>query len=76
MKISLSHYFTVYVLVFLAGVLAAWLIVLWSRYRQSTRNRDKIDCRICGKSVPLDGQILHVRCPSCGARIEVTRSLS
>jgi len=71
MKISLSGYFAVYVLVFLAGVLGAWLIALWNRQRQASREQTSFPCPVCTRPVPVNGAILHARCPSCGVRNRV-----
>ncbi|MDX6766681.1 MAG: hypothetical protein SFU85_07815 [Candidatus Methylacidiphilales bacterium] len=74
MTLSLPDFFVVYVLVFLAAILGAWLIVLWNAQRQFRRDRPTFPCRICAQPVPFEGQMRHTRCPSCGVRNTIPES--
>ncbi|MFH1067698.1 MAG: hypothetical protein V1746_07335 [bacterium] len=70
MNVSLVALFSLYLLVFLAAILAAWIIFLWQRRRSAARARHFFICAVCGKKIRLEPPLTRVRCPRCGARRE------
>lgn len=67
MKLPAAQAFTLYVLVFLAVVMAAWLVFVWKTRRASLKNAAKLPCGKCGFLIPLRHCQRKVRCPRCGA---------
>lgn len=68
MRLGLDGVFTLYVLVFLAGVLAAWFSALWAQRRTILKHRTTVTCRCCAARIPIGAARRRVRCPHCGAR--------
>lgn len=70
MKLSLVHFFLLYVTVFLAVLLVLWLFFL------RTRRRSELDARrifICGSCQSAFAECVpyqRPRCPQCGAIYE------
>lgn len=54
--------------VFLAAVLALWLLYSWSLARRRRQDRVGLcQCRLCAEWMRHGGGKSLVRCPSCGA---------
>ena len=67
MKLSLSHFFMLYVTVFLAILLAAWLFFLRTRRRSQLDGRRFLICGSCQNSYAEPTPYQRPRCPKCGA---------
>jgi uncharacterized paraquat-inducible protein A len=67
MKLSLAHFFILYVTVFLAVLLVAWLFFLRTRRRSELDARRFFICRSCEKAFPERVPYQRPRCPRCGA---------
>jgi uncharacterized paraquat-inducible protein A len=67
MKLSLAHFFILYVTVFLAVVLAAWLFFLRTRRRSQLDGRRIFICGSCQSAFPERRPYQRPRCPKCGA---------
>lgn len=68
LELSLSGFFTLYIVVFLAIIFAAWLIFSWRRQQLIHRSLRKLSCKYCGATIPCHQALVWVRCPGCGAR--------
>jgi uncharacterized paraquat-inducible protein A len=67
MKLSLAHFFILYVTVFLALLLIAWLFFLRTRRRSDLDARRIFICQCCQKAFPERVPYQRPRCPQCGA---------
>ena len=67
MKLSLSHFFILYVTVFLALLLGAWLFFLRTRRRSELDGRRIFICGSCQSAFPERIPYQRPRCPKCGA---------
>jgi uncharacterized paraquat-inducible protein A len=67
MKLSLAHFFVLYVTVFLAVVLVAWLFFLRTRRRSQQDGRRIFICESCQNAFPERVPYQRPRCPRCGA---------
>ena len=70
MKLSLVHFFILYVTVFLAVVLVAWLFLLRTRRRSNMDARRTFICGSCQGSFTERAPYQRPRCPRCGALYE------
>jgi protein-arginine kinase activator protein McsA len=70
MKLSLVHFFTLYVTVFLAVLLIAWLFFLRTRRRSQLDARRIFICQSCQSSFAECVPYQRPRCPHCGAIYE------
>jgi len=70
MKLSLAHFFILYVTVFLAVVLVAWLFFLRTRRRSDLDARRIFICGSCQSSYTERVPYQRPRCPRCGALYE------
>ena len=70
MKLSLAHFFILYVTVFLAVVLVAWLFFLRTRRRSDLDGRRIFICGSCQSSFIERVPYQRPRCPRCGALYE------
>jgi uncharacterized paraquat-inducible protein A len=70
MKLSLAHFFILYVTVFLAVVLVAWLFFLRTRRRSDLDARRIFICGSCQGSFTGRVPYQRPRCPRCGALYE------
>jgi uncharacterized paraquat-inducible protein A len=67
MKLSLVHFFTLYVTVFLAVLLIAWLFFLRTRRRSELDGRRIFICESCQNPFAERVPYQRPRCPRCGA---------
>jgi uncharacterized paraquat-inducible protein A len=67
MKLSLAHFFDLYVTVCLAVLLLAWLIFLRTRRRSQMDARRFFICGYCQHAFPERLPYQRPRCPRCGA---------
>jgi uncharacterized paraquat-inducible protein A len=67
MKLSLAHFFILYVTVFLAVLLMAWLFFLRTRRRSQLDARRIFICGSCQDAFPECVPYQRPRCPRCGA---------
>jgi hypothetical protein len=76
-RASLSVLPLLYTGVFLAAILALWLLYAWRR-RQARRRgwRGLAQCRLCAEWLRHDGSAVQVRCPSCGALNETRQTFN
>jgi predicted RNA-binding Zn-ribbon protein involved in translation (DUF1610 family) len=70
MKLSLAHFFILYVTVFLAVLLIAWLFFLRTRRRSELDARRIFICGSCQKAFTERRPYQRPRCPQCGAIYE------
>jgi uncharacterized paraquat-inducible protein A len=70
MKLSLAHFFILYVTVFLAVLLMAWLFFLRTRRRSELDARRIFICGSCQASYTERVPYQRPRCPRCGALYE------
>ena len=70
MKLSLVHFFLLYVTVFLAVLLVAWLFFLRTRRRSDLDARRIFICRSCQNAFAERVPYQRPRCPGCGAVYE------
>ena len=70
MKISLVNFFILYVTVFLAVLLIAWLFFLRTRRRSQLDARRIFICGSCQSAFPERVPYQRPRCPQCGAIYE------
>jgi predicted RNA-binding Zn-ribbon protein involved in translation (DUF1610 family) len=70
MKLSLDHFFILYVTVFLAVLLIAWLFFLRTRRRSQLDARRIFICGSCQSSFAERKPYQRPRCPRCGALYE------
>lgn len=64
---SIDEILTLYLAVFLAVIMMAWLVAYGRRRRLDLRSRRFLRCACCGSPIPLEEPRLRVRCPCCGA---------
>jgi uncharacterized paraquat-inducible protein A len=67
MKLSLAHFFILYVTVCLAVLLLAWLFFLRTRRRSQLDARRFFICDSCQSAFPERVPYQRPRCPQCGA---------
>jgi uncharacterized paraquat-inducible protein A len=72
MKLSLVHFFILYVTVFLAVLLVAWLVFLRTRRRSQLDARRIFICGSCQAAFTECVPYQRPRCPRCGALHEGT----
>jgi hypothetical protein len=65
--VTLSGIFLIYLTVFLAVVLIAWLSYLWQRRRSVLPQKRQLICSVCGALINQDFPRLRVKCSGCGA---------
>ena len=70
MKLSLAHFFILYVTVFLAVLLMAWLAFLRTRRRSQLDARRFFICGSCQNAFAESAPYQRPRCPQCGAIYE------
>ncbi len=70
MKLSLVHFFLLYVTVFLAVLLIAWLFFLRTRRRSELDARRIFICETCQTAFTERVPYQRPRCPRCGALYE------
>jgi len=70
MKLSLAHFFILYVTVFLAVLLIAWLFFLRTRRRSELDARRIFICGSCQSAFAERVPYQRPRCPECGAIYE------
>jgi len=70
MKLSLAHFFILYVTVFLAVLLIAWLFFLRTRRRSELDARRIFICGSCQSAFAENVPYQRPRCPECGAIYE------
>jgi hypothetical protein len=70
MKLSLVHFFILYVTVFLAVLLIAWLFFLRTRRRSQLDARRIFICGSCQNAFTERAPYQRPRCPKCGALYE------
>ena len=70
MKLSLVHFFLLYVTVFLAVLLMAWLFFLRTRRRSELDGRRIFICESCQNAFAERVPYQRPRCPRCGALYE------
>jgi hypothetical protein len=70
MKLSLAHFFILYVTVFLAVLLIAWLFFLRTRRRSELDARRIFICGSCQNAFAERVPYRRPRCPKCGALYE------
>ena len=70
MKLSLVHFFILYVTVFLAVLLIAWLFFLRTRRRSELDARRIFICETCQNAFAERVPYQRSRCPRCGALYE------
>jgi len=68
MTLEFNELFVVYVSVFLAVILAAWLISLWRGHTFQRRGDLSIRCPFCEKVFDAGENRKYVRCPECHGR--------
>ena len=68
MTLEFNELFVVYVSVFLAVILAAWLISLWRGYTFLRRGGLKIKCPFCEHVFDAGENRKYLRCPECHGR--------
>jgi len=67
-SLPLYHLPLLYAAVFLAGVLALWLLYIWRcRGRRRDMRQGLSQCRLCSEWLRHGKGSSLVRCPSCGA---------
>ena len=66
MKVELTQLFVIYLFVFLAVILMAWLFFSWQHRR--TKLRRYFVCGICNEKIFAEAPKVRIRCPHCGAR--------
>jgi uncharacterized paraquat-inducible protein A len=67
MRLSLAHFFILYVTVFLAVLLVAWLFFLRTRRRSELDGRRIFICGSCQNAFPERVPYQRPSCPRCGA---------
>ena len=70
MRLSLDHFFILYVTVFLAVLLGAWLFFLRTRRRSQLDGRRIFICESCQNAFTERVPYQRPRCPRCGALYE------
>ena len=70
MKLSLVHFFILYVTVFLAVLLIAWLFFLRTRRRSELDGRRIFICGSCQNAFAECVPYQRPHCPRCGAVYE------
>ncbi len=73
MKLSLVHFFILYVTVFLAVLLIAWVFFLRTRRRSEVNARRTYLCGSCEDTYPERVPYQRPRCPKCGVIYEEKR---
>ncbi|MEM6883648.1 MAG: hypothetical protein AAF571_01355 [Verrucomicrobiota bacterium] len=68
MTLEFNELFVVYVSVFLAVILAAWLISLWRGYTFKQQGRVSIQCPFCETVFDAGENRKYLRCPDCHGR--------
>lgn len=71
MIVTSQELFIIYLTLFLAVVILAWIITVWRRQRSRTVVRRYFICKICGGNIRADLPRVWIRCPRCGARHEL-----
>lgn len=71
MIVSFTTLFFIYLLLFLAVILGAWIIFLWQRRRSSSNARRFFICGSCGDTFEAELPRIWARCPSCCARQKI-----
>jgi DNA-directed RNA polymerase subunit RPC12/RpoP len=72
MNVDLVTVFLIYLSVFLAVVVGAWILFSWRRRRSGAGARHLFICATCGGRIKTELPRIWVRCPKCGARHELT----
>lgn len=67
MSTSLNGFFSIYLIVFLALVVLAWLASVWRQYRLKYNQCRHWVCPVCGKPIPIVTPTLRVHCRACGS---------
>ncbi len=67
MRVTLAQFFILYVTVFLAVPLLAWLAFLRTRRRSQLNARRIFICGSCQSAFPERVPYQRPRCPQCGA---------
>ena len=70
MKLSLVHFFILYVTLFLAVLLIAWVFFLRTRRRSELNARRIFNCGSCQHAYSERVPYQRPRCPKCGAVYE------
>jgi len=68
MKVDFLSLYLIYLLVFLAVIITAWLIAAWRQRCYSESTRPVYLCAVCGGRIPGGHALIHIRCPACGVR--------
>jgi hypothetical protein len=73
MTLEFSTLFFIYMLLFLAVILGAWIIFLWQRRSSAASARRFFICTNCGDVFEAELPKVWVRCPACCARHEIKK---
>lgn len=68
MTLKFNELFVVYLAVFLAVILAAWLISIWRSHAYSRRGGLTIKCPYCDHVFDAGENRKFLRCPECHGR--------
>ena len=71
MNLSFPAVVLLYVTVFLAVIFAAWLCFAWQRRKLRRDSYKAHPCTNCGEKIRFKSEAVFVRCPNCGAKLEV-----
>ena len=67
-RISLNELIFVYVLVFLAAILSAWIAYEMARqFREKRLGRSQVRCAVCAMQFEDRTSAILPRCPRCGS---------
>ncbi len=76
MELQFNEFFIVYVSVFLAAIVGAWLILVWKDRVSHRKETDYVSCPFCGAQVVVNPLRVRIRCGRCHGRFKLSDALS